>query len=287
MKVALVGPTGVLGRTLVAMLLEHGHTVRALARSIQKARTLFHSDVEIVECNLLSPDVARRLPEMLEGCDAVAHIATAIPRDFNAPGAWDANTQLRTNGVKALLRASLAAGVERYLQQSITMAYPDCGDEWITEERPLDSSPGRAVVCGPVIAMETMVRDVPTEALRWCILRGGAFVGPGTFQELTVENLRAGREVVAGDGRNFVSLIHVEDMAAALVAALTQAPAGSVFNIVAEPLRNGDYLDRLAESIGAARPARAESAKRPPSWRCSSRAAQSALGWSPGRGLIV
>ncbi|MCC7165299.1 MAG: NAD(P)-dependent oxidoreductase [Anaerolineae bacterium] len=285
MRVAIVGATGVLGRALVPMLLQKSYTVRVLARSTAKAHMLFPQVTEIVECDLLS-NIANELPSMLEGCDIVAHLATAIPSDFTAPNAWEANTRLRTDGVRMLLDASQRAGVRRYLQQSITMAYPDHGDDWITEDMPLDSSPTRARTTAPVIAMEQMVRDTPLEKMEWCILRGGSFVGKDTFQQDTIARLRAGKESVACDGRNFTSLIHVMDMASAVVAAIENAPAGSVFNIVAEPLRQGEYLDRLADSIGAARPGRDNAAECPPSWRCSNQAAKTALHWLPSSSII-
>ncbi len=66
--------------------------------------------------------------------------------------------------------------------------------------------------------------------------------------------MRAGEEFAPCDGRNFVSLIHISDMATAVVAALTRAPAGSIFNIVDEPIRQGDYIDRLATSMDVAKP---------------------------------
>lgn len=285
MRVAVIGPTGVLGRALVPMLLQQGYTVRALARSTAKARTLFPQGAEIVACDLLAVTAAELLP-MLEGCDAVAHIATAIPRDFTAPNAWDANTRLRTDGVSVLLEASLGAGVGRYLQQSITMAYPDHGDDWITEEAPLDASPARVQVCAPVIAMEQMVRTTPLEKLQWCILRGGSFVGKDTSQENVLGRLRLGKEIVPCDGRNYTSLIHVSDMAAAVAAAVENAPAGSVFNIVDDPLHYGEYLDRLADSIGVPRPRRDEVATCPPSWRCSNQAARARLRWQPSHSII-
>lgn len=285
MRIAIVGATGVLGRAVVPLLLQKSYTVRALARSTAKAHRLFPQVAEIVECDLLS-NIANELPSMLEDCDAVAHLATAIPSDFNAPHAWDANTRLRTDGVRMLLDASLRARVRRYLQQSITMAYPDHGDDWITEDMPLDSSPKRAQTTAPVIAMEQMVRDTPLEQMEWCILRGGSFVGKDTFQQDTMASLRAGKTSVACDGRNFTSLINVLDMASAVVAAIENAPAGSVFNIVAEPLRQGDYLDRLADSIGAARPGRDHAAVCPPSWRCSNQAAKTALHWLPSSRII-
>src|SRR5262249_9823172 len=153
-------------------------------------------------------------------------------------GIWDVNTHLRIDGTKRLLQASLDVGVKHYIQQSIVMAYADHGDEWIIEDAPLD--PSRDVVR----KMEDMVRGIPTEQLNWCILRGGSFVGKDTAQEEIIEQLRAGEIRVACDGRNFISPIHVDDIASAVVAAFANAPAGSVFNINDEPLREGDYLDR-------------------------------------------
>jgi len=285
MKVAIVGATGVLGRALIPMLVQQGHAVRVLARSVQKAHALFPGEVECVEYDLLSPDMDARLTTLLRNCDAALHVATAIPHDARAPGAWDANTRLRTDGTRRLLDAALAANVECYIQQSIVMAYPDCGDDWITEEMPLDASPLRASINAPVIAMETMVRATSIRQLRWCILRGGTFVGHDTFQDDTIENLRAGKQIVAGDGRNFISPLHVADMAAAMAEALHHAPAGSIFNIVDEPIREGEYLDRLAGIIGAPLPQRDLTLSQPPSWRCCNTAARSTLHWTPNHSV--
>jgi len=286
MRVAVVGSTGVLGRALIPLLIEHGTVVRAFARSTAKAREVLPARIEVAEAELLDPASEKQLPALLADCEAVIHIATAIPRDMSAPHAWDANTRLRTDGVKALLQAARQAGVKQYLQQSITMAYPDHGDEWITEDLPLDTAPARTGLCAPVIAMEKLVRTLATGELRWCILRGGSFVGPATFQENVLAELRGGTHIIAGTGQNFVSLIHVADMASAVLAALTQAPDQSIFNVMDEPRREGDYLDRLADSIGVGRPARNAALPIPPSWRCSNQAARSILHWSPTHSII-
>jgi len=286
MRVAVVGATGVLGRALIPLLLEHDYTVRVLVRSSAKAQQVLPARIEIAEADLLDPANGQHLPDLLAGCDAVTHIATAIPRDMSAPHAWEANTRLRTDGVRVLLQAALKAGAMQYLQQSIIMAYPDRGDKWITEDMPLDTSPEHAGICGPVIAMEDLVRTLATDRLRWCILRGGSFVGPGTFQDNALADLRSGKYVIAGTGQNFASLIHVADMATAILAALTHAPDQSIFNIVDEPLREGNYLDRLADSIGVSRPARNPALPTPPSWRCSNQAARSILQWSPAHSVI-
>ena len=54
MRVAVAGPTGVLGRALVPLLLEKGHSVRALARTPETVRTLFPEVSEVLACDLLA-----------------------------------------------------------------------------------------------------------------------------------------------------------------------------------------------------------------------------------------
>ena len=281
MRVAVVGSTGVLGRVVIPLLLEREYAVRAFVRSVAKAQQVLPPGIELVEADLLDLASEQQLPEQLADCEAVLHIATAIPRDMSAPHAWDANTRLRTDGVRNLVQAALKAGAKQYVQQSIIMAYPDHGDEWITEDMPLDASPERAGLCVPVITMENLVRTLAANRMRWCILRGGSFVGPETFQDNIVTDLRGGKYVIAGTGQNFVSLIHVADMASATVAALEHAPDRSIFHVVDEPLREGEYLDRLADAIGVSCPARNSALPTPPSWRCSNQAARSILHWSP------
>jgi uncharacterized protein YbjT (DUF2867 family) len=75
MRVCVVGATGVIGRSLVPLLLGRGHDVLALARS---------------------PERASPLSELLSGCSTMVHAATSTPRDFAAPGASEANTRLCT-----------------------------------------------------------------------------------------------------------------------------------------------------------------------------------------------
>jgi 2-alkyl-3-oxoalkanoate reductase len=273
--VLVVGATGVLGRALVPRLIAGRHDVRCIARSASTAELPVAA--ELIDADLLEDD----LIEHVRGCAAVVHIATAIPADPSAPGAWDLTARLRTVGTKRLLDAALACSVPRYVQQSIVMAYRDGGDGWLNEQASLDDSPGRATVCRPVIEMEAMIRNVPPQRLGWTILRGGSFVGMGTGETTLIGALRAGSAVVADGGSNYLSPVHVDDMASAIALTLELAPAGSTFNIVDDPIRYGDYVDALADLIGVARPHRVATLPPPPSWRCTNKAAQTTLGWMP------
>lgn len=291
MRVAIAGATGVLGRALVPKLLAAGHQVLALVRDQGRARELFAeydpADLDFAEADLLGRGLESRLPAMLAGCDATIQGATAIPIDPSAPGAWDRNTQVRIRGTGRLQRAALESNVGTFLLQSVVMAYPDGGDQWLDENTHIDSSPARRSIAHPVAIMESMMYlfQRQPKPMRWCILKGGLFVGEGTGQDRLLERLRTGQQIVPGEGQNFVSLVNVEDVADAYIAALERAESGSVFNICDEPIRYVDYVDRLAEMIHAPRPRRESLKPCPPSWRCSNQRAREVLGWTPKRGI--
>lgn len=280
-KIAIAGPTGVLGRALIPLLLENGYEVRALARNTAKTKKIFGHSVEICECDLLSPAIAETLPTLLPGCDVVIHIATSIPHDFTDSEAWKVNTLLRTRGTELLLSAALKSGVKQYIQQSIIMAYPDCGSRWITEETKLDHSGERANVCGPIIQMEQQLQRISPDFIHWSILRGGVFVGPGTFQENDIESLRKGQMTAECDGHYYFSPVHVKDMASAFYLAMQRSKPGSVYNINDEPLTRIQYKNQLAELVGTSVPPTNQQLPCPPSHRCSNIKARLELGWQP------
>lgn len=284
MRVFIAGATGVYGRALIPRLLARGDEVVALARSVDHAQAIALPGVQLIAGDLLHED-PERLRRAMAGCDAAAHLATAIrPGAIGADGA-NTTAALRIEGTRRLLDAVIAAGVGRYAQQSIVMAYPDGGDRWLDEDTPFDQGEERAATAHPVVTMEAMVRALDPGRVAWTILRGGSFVGPDTAQDAVIERLRGGSQTVAGDGDNWVSFIHVEDMAKATLLALHDAPGGSVFNITDEPVRNGDYLNRLAAMLGVPAPARDPATPRARSFRCSNAAAKTALGWAPAHGI--
>lgn len=285
MRVFIVGATGVYGRALIPRLVSRGDTVVALARSVERAASIAGTGIELVEGDLLKID-QERLRGVLAGCDVSAHLATSLRPGAAGPDGTNTNAALRVDGTRRLVEAVVAAGVPRYVQQSIVMAYPDGGDEWLDESTPFDQSGDRATTSSqPVVVMEETVRSLDPERVAWTILRGGSFVGPDTFQDRTIARLRNGSLRVPGDGTNWVSFIHVEDIAQATIDALDRAPAGSTYNVTDEPIRNGEYLDRLATTLGVDAPPRDPDEPLPRSFRVSSAAARRDLGWTPTHGI--
>lgn len=285
MRIFVVGATGVLGRSLIPRLVSRGHSVLALVRSLERAEPLRDKGVELVEGDLLySP--AEQIEGLLAGCDVAAHLATALRPGSPGLGVTNTNAGLRTVGTRRLLDAALATGVPRLVQQSIALAYVDGGDAWLDEDTPFFQPTEPNGVASPVVQMEAMVRDADPGRLSWIILRGGAFVGPGTRQDDVIAALRQGDLEVPGDGSNWVSFIHTDDYAEAVALAMLSPLSNLVFNVTDEPVRNGEYLDALASRLGLPVPPRNRSLPLPRSYRCTSAAARSALGWAPVTSIL-
>jgi len=285
LRIFAIGVSGVLGAQLVPMLLDGGHDVTAMSPG--RRLDALPPGVARVRASLLDEAGEQRLAGALAAHDAVLNVATAMPRDVRAPGAWELNTRVRVKGTRRLARAARSARIGRLIQMSITMAYPDGGDAWLDESTPFDRDPSRAAIVEPVSALEAAIRELPRDEPSWTILRGARFVGPGTIQDVHRRQLRERQLAVAGDERAFVSMVDVRDFARAVVAALESGAAPqTVLNISDEPVRRGPYLDRLARIEGLDRPPRApECAPDLPAQRVDSRRARSMLAWTPRYGI--
>jgi len=269
MNVFVVGATGVLGRHVVPRLLESGYHVRAMIRRPEQAKFLEGMGVESVAGDIFdhnSLDVASN------GCNAVLHLATAIPK--SADQDWSMNDRIRREGTRNLLNAASKNGVKRYIQQSIALVYGDKGQEIVDESASLQESP----VSQSSIDMEEMVRSAKLE---WSILRGGIFYGTGTGREDGWRQLAMdGNLALPGDGSDLISLVHVVDYARAMVAAIENAPAGSIYNIVDdEPVSYKRLFTHITSQLNVNAP-KAGGAKFLPSLGCSNTKARQELSWS-------
>ncbi len=89
MRIFVIGATGVLGRALLPRLQQAQHDIHTLVRSSQQAQVLQAAGIVATVGELLQAETQQQLPELVKGCEAVIHIATAIPFNPSAPGAWD------------------------------------------------------------------------------------------------------------------------------------------------------------------------------------------------------
>jgi nucleoside-diphosphate-sugar epimerase len=179
-----------------------------------------------------------------------------------------------------------------YLQESITFIYADGGDDWLTEESRLDVS---WIALRSMIEAENVTREFAAQADspgRGVSLRFGAFYAP--YAASTLDTARLARRrlfPIAGEGSNYFSSIHVDDAAAAIVAAL-DLPSGEYNVVDDEPLTQAEYATAATEALQAPAP------RHVPEWlfrligggpasyllrsqRVSNRRLKAATGWRP------
>lgn len=281
-RIFIAGATGVIGRELIPNLLSRpGTGIRAIVRDVARAEALFGRRVEAVEGNLLDRSISDVLDRVLKNIDVAIHIATRVPRDRTAPGAWEENFRLRKEFTDHLVQAALRQRVPYLICQSIEMAYPDWGDNLIPEETELDTSPDRSSMTAPVRRMEELIMSADPSSLAWTILRGGLFVGKGTDEEDLVRRMEEGTELMPENPEVFQSHVTPGDYAEAIALCITKRPVNQVYNVNAEPLRYADYLQRLATSRHVPLPSAVKPGWKLLSYRCDARKIQRELGWRP------
>jgi nucleoside-diphosphate-sugar epimerase len=160
------------------------------------------------------------------------------------------NDRLRSETTPLLVDAARENGVGTIAAESVTFMYPDGGDDWIDESTPWpDPHPQWA----STYALEDAVRAFSAEGGRGIVLRFGLFYGPEARSvDESLRLAKARMAMLSGRGDAYVSSIHTDDAAAAVISAL-EAPTG-VYNVVDdEPVTRREYLDAFAGAFGLKR----------------------------------
>ena len=257
----MAGATGAIGRRLVPRLFEAGHQVTAITRSEAKLAELRNVGAEPVLCDVFD---ARRLRIVVARAepDAVINQLTDLPQSLNPRKLGEyyaANNRVRREGTQNLLSAALGARVRRFVMQGAAYWYAQTGGPVKTEDAPLylDAPPP----IGPAVETIRHVEEAVLSAggIEGIVLRYGMFYGPGTWY---AKDGDVGRQVkkrrypIIGQGEGVYSFVHVDDAAAATVAALEGARPG-VYNVVDdEPASATEWMPVYAEALGAKRPPR-------------------------------
>ena len=245
MKVFMTGATGVIGRRVVPLLLDAGHTVTAMARSAENRETLTELGATPVEANLFDVESLRRV---IAGHEVVLNLATSVPSStakMMMRSAWRPNDRIRSEGSAAIASAAIAEGVTRLVQESFGPTYPDRGDDWIDESTPL----APAAHTASSVDAERSARRFAAQGGVGVVLRFGLFYGADATMQAMLDMIGKGWAPFPGDPRAFLSSLAQEDAATAVVAAL-EAPTG-VYNVVEDdPMRRGEWAASLARAAG-------------------------------------
>jgi len=244
MRVALTGATGYVGSYVIRALLRRGHTPRCLVRGPGPAPAAQDTDLAVQDdaIEIASGDVTD--PGSLDGafadCDAVIHLVGII-EEKRAKGVTF--ERLHVGGTRHVVEAAQAAGIDRFLHMSANGARAENATDyqrtkWEAEQ--IMKNAGFA---------------------HWSIFRPALLFGkpdPGRpeFSSRLLADLVRPFPVlpVFGDGQYELQPVHVTEVAAAFVQALTTDAAHEQTYVVAGPDRFSyvEVLDRIAQGAGLA-----------------------------------
>jgi nucleoside-diphosphate-sugar epimerase len=260
MKIFVAGGTGAIGRPTLDQLLARGHNVVALTRTQERAKSLAAQGIEpaiadVFDLDSVKAAIAQAKPEV------VIEQLTALPKTYtresmNATAAL--NTRIRSEGGGNVLAAAKAAGVRRFLKQSMAFwGIPGAG--LADEETPLSVNASPAVAADARLVTETERRLLQTPDLEGIALRYGFFYGPGTWFNPdgdVAQQVRQQQFPIVGNGDGVWSWLHIEDAAIATVAAAEQGNPGVYLIVNDQPLPVREWLPAFARSLNAPPPPR-------------------------------
>lgn len=204
--IALTGATGFVGRILIQHLLDEGFQVKALTRRPQSD---IHTNLSWVVGDL---DNFSALTKLVADVDAIIHMAGLVKalsyKDFLAVNA---------QGTQHILDAMTAN----------------------TEDQPyfmhISSLAAREQALSYYAASKKAGENIVQSRLKdgYCIMRPPAVFGPGDTEFIKILRPMAqwGLAVQAGFEENRLSLIHVNDLVSAIIAAVKTQPLAGLYEI--------------------------------------------------------
>lgn len=253
MRILVTGASGFIGGVVCRRFVEQGHDVSALVRRPGS-----------------EPPGTRALAgELGPGCDLGAVVAAAEPECVVHLAAEIASQRseakvraVNVEGTRRLIEACLAyardpsAGLRtapRFVFAS-TVVTGDPQGALLTEETalPVQTPYGRAKQEGERMVLESGLPAV--------VIRPSHVYGPGGwYAEELVARLRSpGRFAVIGSGRNLWDVVHVEDVAGAILLAISSEQAvGRIYHVADdEPISFYDFMAMTAAELGVGAPRR-------------------------------
>jgi uncharacterized protein (TIGR01777 family) len=223
MNVAITGASGFIGRAVAEHLQKSGHSVRAV--SLRGA---------------LQPDA-------LAGVNAVVHLAGEPVAQRWTAAAREKILRSRVDGTRALVAAMRGQPPQVLISASAVGYYGSRGDEILIE-----SAPAANDFLGTVAsAWEEEAQAAEPLGVRVARIRIGMVLGKnGGALARMLPLFRMGVGGRLGNGRQWMSWIHIDDLIALIAFLMKESTVRGVFNATSPyPVTNREFTRALAEAV--------------------------------------
>lgn len=247
MKVLVTGATGFVGKRIVSQLLANGDEVVVLTRNVAKAALQLGKKCEFHYW----PDT--NVPPSLELFDGVQGVVNLLGEGI-ADKRWDDAQKKKIHdsrvfGTRALVEAikNLKVKPKVLVSASAVGIYGNRGSEEITE----GSTLGSDFLSGVCKDWEREALKAEHENIRVALIRTGVVIGKdgGALSKmLPIFKLGAGGPV--GNGKQFMSWIHVDDLAGMYVEALkNDSIVGPMNGTAPYPATSKEFAQKLGKTL--------------------------------------
>ncbi|MGE5621104.1 MAG: TIGR01777 family oxidoreductase [archaeon] len=244
-KVIITGATGLIGKYITQILSSRGDEVTIFSRSPNSARTGLPGAKEFIEWDSL--DKGGEWQNHIEGKDAVIHLAgepligALWSNDYK-----EKILKSRELGTRTLVHAISRAEdrPEAFISASAIGYYGSSENEVTYTE---DSRPGDGFLADVCRRWEAEASEADTLGLRRACVRVGIVLDKreGTLEKLLTP-FRYFMGGTVGEGRQWISWIHLVDVANIFIFALDNSNVSGALNAVApEPIRMKDFMNTL------------------------------------------
>lgn len=242
MRILMTGGTGLIGRHLCAVLLAQGHALTVLSR---------HPETVAVKCGP-AVQAMGSLDEWTSdlGFDAVINLAGEPIVDVHRSEKrkqvlLDSRVRLTEELVQRIAAAQQKPTV---LLSGSAVGYYGNGGDTVLDEAMAAGHDFPAELCA---AWESAARAAEKSGVRVCLLRtslvlsrGGGLLG----RMLLPFKLALGARL--GDGKQWMSWVHIDDYVAMVVRLLNDASLNGAFNMTAPvPVTNAEFTQTLAQAL--------------------------------------
>jgi len=270
---------GYVGSALAFECLAQGMQVGALTRNPETAERLCQLGVgEVIVGNL--QDFAWHA-KVREKYDTIVNCVSS------AGGGLSGYRLSYLEGQRSILAWANDQKIRTYLYTSSTSVYPQDGGVLVTESAATNAAPETAQV---ILESEQLITQAAASFSNWYVFRLAGIYGPG--RHYLLDQLRNGLGVIPGRGDYTLNLIHLDDIVAAILAALnSEGAASGIYNITDDcPETKSALLEWLAKQLELAPPQfdpenispRLERrGGRMPDRKISNAKAKAQLAWSP------
>lgn len=242
-NILIAGGTGLIGTKLSRLLRGEGYKVSHLSR---------HADANAEFPTFAwQPDKGIYDKKAFENVDAIINLAGAGIVDKR----WTderkhiiIESRTSSNALIANFLQKEKHTVKAYISASAIGFYADRGNTLMTEQ----DTAGKGFLAESTVAWEKSIDEVRKTGVRTVALRIGIVLSTegGALREM-LKPFLARTAVYFGDGKQYLSWIHIDDMCRMFQFALENDKMNGIFNGVApKPLTNYDFTKTMVEAKG-------------------------------------